>query len=311
MLESALSALNKPSRQPGVITGVYEAQPIIASGDFNFLNVVGSLVRVGDYLYIGPGNISSGGSYNLMSNFYRYNLKTFKLEQLSTCPKAVSFATMCHDNGKLYLYAGIPASGSNSPLCVYDIASGTWVNTGTASQARKNCRAFVYNGRLYTVGGGLSTGGVYYDVISYDLNDYSSINHGNFLNQTGAGYLFNEGAGVLIGSKFYFSRGGNSSNDAWMVFDAAKLTLTVLTMNPAAVAGGSPVLFGDKIVMRNGNTSISIYDTLTDKWTVIPAQTNTSYSGNGQSAHFEYDNSLWTKQLNANDTTLRRFWRIN
>lgn len=311
MLESILSALNKPSRQPGVITGVYEAQPIITSGDFNFYNVVGASVRVGDYLYIAPGNYSTGGSYVLTNNFYRYNLKTFKLEQLSAAPKAVSFASLCHDNGKIYMYAGIPASGSNSPLCIYDIASGTWTNTGLANQARKNCRTFVYNGRLYTVGGGLSSGGVYYDVISYDLNDYSSINHGNFLNQTGAGYLFNEGAGVLIGSKFYFSRGGNTSNDAWMVFDAAKLTLKVLTMNPAAVAGGVPVLFGDKIVMRNGNASISLYDPSTDKWTVVQAETNASYSGNGQSLHFEYDGSLWTKYLQSNDNTARRFWRIN
>lgn len=311
MLESSLSAPRGPSRVPGVIKGVYEAQPLISSGDYNFYNCAGATIRVGDYLYIAAGNVSSGGSYTLTNNLYRYNLKTFVIDRLSTCPKAVSYSSIWHDNGKLYLYGGIPASGSNAPLCIFDIASGTWTNTTFLNDARKNSRIFVYAGRLFVVGGGLSSGGVYYDVRSMDLATGAVTNHGNYLNQTGGGYLTNEGLGVLTGSKFYFSRGGNTSNDAWMVFDAEKLTLTVLAMNPSAVAGSIPVLFGGKIVMRNGNTSISLYDPSTDKWEVVAAESNTSNSGNGQSAHFEYGASLWTKYLQSNDNTARRFWRIN
>ena len=311
MLESMLSASRGPSRVPGVIKGVYEAQPLIPSGDFNFYNTVGATIRVGDFLYIAAGNVSSGGSYTLTSNLYRFNLKTFAADRMANIPKIVSFASVCYDNGKIYMYGGIPASGSNTPLCIYDIASNTWTLTTYLNDQRKNSRIFVYGGRLYVVGGGLSSGGVYYDVRSMDLTTGAVTNHGNYLNQTGGGYLLNEGSGVLIGSKFYFSRGGNTSNDAWMVFDVAKLTLTILTINPSAVAGGVPVLFGDKIVMRNGNTSISLYDPSTDKWEVVTAQSNASNSGNGSSAHFEYDGSLWTKYMQSNDTTARRFWRIN
>lgn len=310
MLESILSAPRGPSRVPGVIKGVYEAQPLITSDDYNFLNCVGATVKVGDYLYIAAGNVSSGGSYILTSTLYRYNLKTFALDRLATCPKAVSYASVCYDNGKIYMYGGIPASGSNAPLSIYDIASNTWTTSTSLNDARKNSRIFVYSGRLYVVGGGLSSGGVYYDIRSMDLVTGVVTSHGNYLDSAG-GYLINEGQGVLIGSKFYFSRGGNTSNDAWMVFDAAKLTIASLPINPSAVAGGVPVLFGNKIAMRNGNASISLYDPSTNKWEVVKAESNTSYSGNGQSAHFEYDGSLWTKYLQSNDNTARRFWRIN
>lgn len=312
MLESLLSGKRRSSGPPGVITGVYEAQPVIASGDFNYYNTVGAILQVGDYLYIAPGSQSSGGSYFLTSSFYRIDLRTFAIQQLATQGKQVSFASMCHDNGKIYLFGGIPGPGVTvANLCIYDIATNRWTNTGKFSYLRKNARTFVYNNRLYAVGGGLSSGGVYYEVISCSLDDYSVINHGNFLNAPGAGYLQNEGHGVLIGSKFYFSRGGSTSSNAWMMFNAATLTLTVLTPNPNSIAGESPVLFGDKIAVRNGNATISLYDVPTDTWTVVQAQVNASNAGNSQSANFAYDGSLWTKYLQSNDTTARRFWRIN
>lgn len=311
MLESLLSGNSQKTVVPGVLNGIYEAQPIITSMDYNYYNLGGAYVRVGDYLYIFPGSQSSGGSYVLVSSAYRYNLKTFKVESLRNAPKAVSYGSVCYSNGKIYFVAGLPANGVNTaPLCIYDIETNLWENTTKFNYLRKNCRTFVYKDRLYMVGGGLSSGGVYYEVRSISLTDYTEIAHGNFLDKSGAGYLQNEGQGVLIGSKFYFSRGGNVSSNAWMVFDAEKLSLTVLSPNPESIGGESPVLLGNKIGIRNGNKSFSLYDPTTDKWTVIPVESNTSNSGNGQSAHFEYDGSPWTKYFQSNDTTAKRFWRI-
>jgi N-acetylneuraminic acid mutarotase len=310
MLEAALGK-KTPNITPGVLLGIYEAQPIITTGDYNFYNAAGAYVRVGDYLYLAVGSVSSGGSYNLASTLYRYDLKTFTVTTLANIPKAVSFSSIVHDNGKLYLFGGVPASGvTTAYLCIYDIATAKWTNTAKFSYLRKNSRTFVYNNRLYAVGGGLSSGAVYYEIISCSLDDYSVINHGNFLNQAGAGYLQNEGQGVLIGSKFYFSRGGSISSNSWMVYDAALNTLTVLTPNPNSIQGESPVLFGDKIAVRNSNTSFSLYDPKTDTWSIVTAQTNASQATNAQCAHFEYDGSLWFKYLQTNDTTARRFWRI-
>lgn len=310
MLEAALGK-KTPNIIPGVLLGIYEAQPLITTGDFNFLNVVGAYLRVGDYLYIATGSVSNGSGYNLSNSLYRIDLKNFTMKTMSSIPKAVSFSSMSYDNGKLYLFGGVPASGvTTAYLCIYDIATDKWTNTTKFSYLRKNSRTFIYNGRLYAIGGGLSSGAVYYEVISCSLDDYSVINHGNFLNATGTGYLQNEGPGVLIGSKFYFSRGGGVSSNAWMVFDAATLTLKVLTPNPLSLAGETPVLFGSKIAVRNGNSTFSLYDPATDTWSQIDAQTNASYAQNVQSGLFEYNGSLWFKYFQANDNTTRRLYRI-
>lgn len=311
MIEALLSGKKASGVIPGVMQGIYEPQPIITSGDENFINTMGACVRVGDFLYIVAGSTLQGGNYANTNVLYRYNLKTFVITRMASQPKIVSFSSVWHDNGKIYCFGGIPNSGVTvSYLCIYDIASNTWTNTTKFSYLLKNTRIFVYNGRLYTVGGGLSSGGVYYRVLSCSLVDYTEINHGNFLNQAGAGYFQNEGQGVLIGSKFYCSRGGSPTSNAFMVYDVVTNTLTVLPPNPSTVNAETLVLLGDKIAVRNGNSSISLYDPVTNTWNVTPALANTSNAGNAMSAQFEYEGALWYKWLQSSDNTGRRLYKI-
>ena len=308
MIEASLSTKKASGTPPGAaLQGIYEAQPLINSGDFNFYQCGWCLV--GKYLYIAPGYVKAGSNYVASNTFYRIDMDTLTITTLANIPRYASKPQLVHNNGRIYFVGGLPLSPSTtSTLCYYDIAAGTWTNTGKVDFPRYSFRAEFANGFLYLFGGAISTGGVYVTITKVNLNDFSITTVGS--NPLTGKYPNSESKAVVYNGKIYFSRGMAGTANSFMVFDPVAGTITDLAVNPNSKTGEPMVLWGDKIITRGQNTELYQYNIATNTWSTIPCQTNVSSTDSSGCPFFVYGNGIMFKYLSSDDATGRRFWKI-
>lgn len=275
----------------------------------------GNWAQVGRYVYILTGTTTTTAP-----TFYRFDLETFNCISLAPPSRPGYMAELIWDgNDTIYAWQGYGKTTQGNYCWQYSIANNTWtVTTTTPTDARGRGRAFYYQNTLVDVGGiGAPTGnGVYFSAQTQDLATGKLTTSGRIITKyTGAA-----GKGVLIGTKFYFTRAYAPTDDCMYVYDLTTGLITELANNTYSTAayGGALCLFQGLLARRDGSKGqVDFYDIGQDKWrTLPPLSTNvpafSNYAGTSGTPHLfcAYNNALYAMDLNTTTAAKKTVWKL-
>ena len=160
-------------------------------------------------------------------------------------------------NNKFFVYGGSYLNGTVlNDLTECDLSTFVWTARGT-SVARSGHTSVVYNGKMYTCGGGSNT------LYECNLSTYAWTNKGT----PPMGNRNNHSAVVYNGKMYVFGGhdGTNYTNDLWEC-DLTTFVWTQKTSGASVRGGHSAVLNGSKMYVFNGYSGPDWNQSLPDVW---------------------------------------------
>ncbi len=230
--------------------------------------------------YWGGSAITGATVYNLL---YSFDSASGTWTTRATGGTARYKATAAVYNNKAYIYGGC-TTGANCTvlsniLSIYDIAANTWAVGTAGPTAIGGATSFVYNNKMYVVGGQTAAAKSSTTTLIFDFasNTWSA-------GAAGGNGMY-DAQGVVVGNKIYLI-GGCPTTDVTPCSGTA--TNSVAIYDPsnntwsAGVAGGKArdeatvVAVGNKIYVWGGNSAgnfagftntFNVYDTTLNQWT--------------------------------------------